>query len=98
MAPFVPLPDFYFSPLKVAEYMAAGVCPVASDLGGLGELLQDHERAISVRRRPRRARLEELGAGEAENEDRRRRAERDEVLEQVDEHRLRPVDVLDDRY
>src|SRR5262249_41976425 len=31
-APFHPLEDFYFSPLKLVEYMAAGVCSVASDV------------------------------------------------------------------
>ena len=41
VAPYPALPRFYFSPLKVAEYMAAGCCPVASDLGDLRELLSD---------------------------------------------------------
>lgn len=48
LAPYLPLDDFYFSPLKVLEYMAAGVCPVASALGELPGLLGDGERGILV--------------------------------------------------
>jgi len=47
VAPYPPLPDFYFSPLKVLEYMAAGACPVASELGDLADLLGD-ERGMLV--------------------------------------------------
>jgi glycosyltransferase involved in cell wall biosynthesis len=39
LAPYLPLDDFYFSPLKVVEYMAAGLCTVASDVGELPSLL-----------------------------------------------------------
>jgi len=39
LAPYLPLDDFYFSPLKVVEYMAAGICTVASDVGELPSLL-----------------------------------------------------------
>ena len=42
-APYTPHPDFYFSPLKLFEYMAAGVPVVAGRIGQLDELLQ-HER------------------------------------------------------
>ena len=42
-APYAPQPDFYFSPLKLFEYMAAGVPVVAGRIGQLDELLQ-HER------------------------------------------------------
>jgi len=42
-APYTPQPDFYFSPLKLFEYMAAGVPVVAGRIGQLDELLQ-HER------------------------------------------------------
>jgi glycosyltransferase involved in cell wall biosynthesis len=47
-APFPRLEDFYFSPLKVGEYMAAGSCPVASDLPVLRGLLARGERGILV--------------------------------------------------
>jgi glycosyltransferase involved in cell wall biosynthesis len=47
-APFAPLEDFYFSPLKVGEYMAAGACAVASDLPQLRELLGHGERGVLV--------------------------------------------------
>lgn len=48
-APFVPLEDFYFSPLKVGEYMAAGACPVVSDLPPLRDLLGEYgERGVLV--------------------------------------------------
>ena len=42
-APYTPQPDFYFSPLKLFEYMAAGVPVVAGRIGQLDELLE-HER------------------------------------------------------
>jgi len=42
-APYTPHPDFYFSPLKLFEYMAAGVPVVAGRIGQLEELLE-HER------------------------------------------------------
>ena len=42
-APYTPHPDFYFSPLKLFEYMAAGVPVVAGRIGQLDELLE-HER------------------------------------------------------
>ncbi len=47
-APYLPLEDFYFSPLKVLEYMAAGVCTVASALGELPDLLGAGERGVLV--------------------------------------------------
>lgn len=39
-APFVDLEDFYFSPIKVFEYMAAGTCVAASDQGQIAEVIQ----------------------------------------------------------
>lgn len=48
VAPYLPLEDFYFSPLKVVEYMAVGLCPVASDLGDLPVLLDDGGRGLLV--------------------------------------------------
>jgi glycosyltransferase involved in cell wall biosynthesis len=47
-APYAPLEDFYFSPLKLVEYMAAGVCPVASDLPELRDLLGRGEYGVLV--------------------------------------------------
>jgi glycosyltransferase involved in cell wall biosynthesis len=48
VAPYLPLARFYFSPLKVVEYMAAGVCPVASDLGQIRTLLGAGDRGVLV--------------------------------------------------
>jgi glycosyltransferase involved in cell wall biosynthesis len=39
VAPYPPLAEFSFSPLKVFEYLGAGVPTVASDVGQLRELL-----------------------------------------------------------
>jgi glycosyltransferase involved in cell wall biosynthesis len=39
LAPYTAEPGFYLSPLKVLEYMATGVCPLASDQGELRTLL-----------------------------------------------------------
>ena len=49
VAPYVAAcPTFYFSPLKVVEYMAAGACPVASDLGDIRHVLGDGARGVLV--------------------------------------------------
>ena len=49
VAPYVVAsPTFYFSPLKVVEYMAAGACTVASDLGEIRSLLGDGQRGVLV--------------------------------------------------
>lgn len=40
VAPYPPLADFYFSPLKVYEYMAAGRPVIASGIGQLAELIE----------------------------------------------------------
>jgi glycosyltransferase involved in cell wall biosynthesis len=40
VAPYPDLPGMYFSPLKVFEYLAAGVATVASDVGQIRDLLQ----------------------------------------------------------
>jgi glycosyltransferase involved in cell wall biosynthesis len=48
VAPYLPLEGFYFSPLKVLEYMAVGLCPVVSDLGDLPALLDAGERGLLV--------------------------------------------------
>ena len=39
VAPYPRLPDFYFSPLKIYEYLAAGVPVVASDIGPCWDIL-----------------------------------------------------------
>jgi glycosyltransferase involved in cell wall biosynthesis len=41
VAPYPQPPHFYFSPLKVYEYMAAGLPVVASRIGQLGTLIED---------------------------------------------------------
>jgi glycosyltransferase involved in cell wall biosynthesis len=48
VAPYVAVPDFYFSPLKVREYMAGAVCPVVSDVGELGALLGRGQHGVTV--------------------------------------------------
>jgi glycosyltransferase involved in cell wall biosynthesis len=63
-APYAPVPGFYFSPLKLFEYMAAGRCVVASRLGQITDVIEDgvngllcdpadpqdlHERLLQVR-------------------------------------------------
>jgi glycosyltransferase involved in cell wall biosynthesis len=41
VAPYREVEDFYFSPLKLYEYMAAGLAVVASEVGEIGGLVQD---------------------------------------------------------
>ncbi|ACK68195.1 glycosyl transferase group 1 [Rippkaea orientalis PCC 8801] len=41
VAPYPPMENFYFSPLKVYEYMIAGLPVVASRIGQLSELIED---------------------------------------------------------
>jgi glycosyltransferase involved in cell wall biosynthesis len=48
VAPYAAQTDFYFSPLKVLEYMAAGACPVASDLGQIRALLGGGSRGVLI--------------------------------------------------
>ena len=48
LAPYLQLDGFYFSPLKVVEYMAAGLCAVASPLGEIPALLGDGTRGVLV--------------------------------------------------
>lgn len=46
VAPYPRLPGFYFSPLKLFEYMAAGVPIVASDIGQISEVLEHRRTAL----------------------------------------------------
>jgi len=48
VAPYPPLEPFYFSPLKILDAMACGVCNVASDIGQIPELLRDGETGVLV--------------------------------------------------
>jgi glycosyltransferase involved in cell wall biosynthesis len=48
VAPYLPLERFYYSPLKVLEYMAAGRAVVASGLGQVAELIADGETGLLV--------------------------------------------------
>lgn len=41
VAPFLPVEDFYFSPIKLFEYMASGACVVASRMGQIAEVIAD---------------------------------------------------------
>lgn len=41
VAPFRAMEQFYFSPIKLFEYMAAGTCVIASRLGQMQEVIQD---------------------------------------------------------
>jgi glycosyltransferase involved in cell wall biosynthesis len=46
IAPYPATSRFYFSPLKVLEYMAAGLPVVASRLGQIAELVEDGRSGI----------------------------------------------------
>jgi glycosyltransferase involved in cell wall biosynthesis len=46
VAPYLEAPNFYFSPLKVFEYMAAGRPVIASRLGQIPEILRDGETGL----------------------------------------------------
>ena len=46
VAPYPETPGFYFSPLKVYEYMAAGLPVVASRIGQLAEVITDGETGL----------------------------------------------------
>lgn len=48
VAPYPPLDDFYFSPLKLTEYMAAGLPVVASAVGQVTALLADERTGLLV--------------------------------------------------
>ncbi len=48
VAPYPWLEDFYFSPLKIYEYLAAGLPVVASRIGGVPRLLEDGDIGMLV--------------------------------------------------
>jgi glycosyltransferase involved in cell wall biosynthesis len=48
VAPYRSLPQFYFSPLKVYEYMAASLPVVASAVGQLKELIEPEVNGLLV--------------------------------------------------
>ena len=48
VAPYPKLERFYFSPLKILDAMACGVCNVASNIGQIPELLRQGETGILV--------------------------------------------------
>ena len=48
VAPYPRLDSFYFSPLKVVEYLAAGLPTVASAIGQLPELIDDGKTGLLV--------------------------------------------------
>src|SRR5260370_6708478 len=41
VAPYRPMPNFYFHPLKIVEYLAAGAPVLYPDQGDLGEMVGD---------------------------------------------------------
>jgi glycosyltransferase involved in cell wall biosynthesis len=49
VAPYPEIADFYFSPLKIFEYMAAGCAIVASDIGQTGDILEHGRTALLTR-------------------------------------------------
>lgn len=48
VAPYPQLPDFYFSPLKIYEYLAAGLPVVASDIGPCADILDGGDLGVLV--------------------------------------------------
>jgi glycosyltransferase involved in cell wall biosynthesis len=48
VAPYPPMADFYFSALKIFEYMAAGKPIVASRIGQINDILEDGKTGILV--------------------------------------------------
>jgi len=48
VAPYPQIQQFYFSPLKVLEYMAAGKAIITSRIGQLGSIIRNNENGILV--------------------------------------------------
>ena len=98
--------DEHAQHLLEEERVAAGCAP--DGVGGIlveraGEILEQLPRVVALQRRqldrrrsgPRRPQLREVAAGEAADEDRRVASPAREVLDQVEERRLRPLDVVE---
>ena len=64
----------------------------------VAERLEHDERRARARRRPGRPHVEEVGARGAEDEDRRVARRRGHVLDQVEQRRVGPVEVVDDEH
>jgi glycosyltransferase involved in cell wall biosynthesis len=45
-APYRHMDGFYFSPIKIFEYMAAGVCVVASRIGQIHTIIDDEKNGL----------------------------------------------------
>ena len=61
-----------------------------------GQRVEREHRRAALRRRPRGPLLEQLRAAEAHEQDRRAARERGDVVDQVEQRRLGPVDVVED--
>ncbi len=48
VAPFKPVDGFYFSPIKLFEYMASGACAIASRLGQIEDVIEDGVNGLLV--------------------------------------------------
>lgn len=48
LAPYLPQSTFYFSPLKLYEYMASGLCVIASRAGQIAEVIDDGHNGLLV--------------------------------------------------
>lgn len=48
LAPYLPQSTFYFSPLKLYEYMASGLCIIASRAGQIAEVIDDGHNGLLV--------------------------------------------------
>ena len=74
---------------------APGASRTSSSASPCRQRLQGDDGAARARREPPRAHLDELGAPEAQHQDRMGAGERSDVVEEVQERRLGPVDVVD---